>query len=479
MRSIQAFILVGLVGTGIVSGLACSSEADDEDGVGASGSTAATGTGNTKGTGTTGPSSSTGMQTSTVELTGDITASQTLSADTLYILKGVVKVAAGATLTIEKGTVIQGDKATLGTLVIQQGAKIMAVGTADEPIVFTSRLAPGSRAPGDWGGVILLGKAPINTAGGTASIEGLSTNEIYGGADAADSSGTMQYVRIEFSGVELSPDNEINGLTMGGVGTGTVIDHIMVKQTLDDCFEWFGGTVNAKNLIAFGGLDDDFDMDNGFSGNVQFGLVLRDPNQADVSGSNGLEHDNDASGTTASPFTSPALSNITILGPLVTSDPGSMNSNYKRSAHLRRNTHTKVYNSVLTGYPTGLLIDGATTEANATNNDLQVRNTVLAGMTTDFGVASGSTWDISSWFNTTGWNNAVYTSANDLGLGLPVSLTNPQLLPEGASPLMSGADFSATALTNSFFENVSYRGAFGSTDWTSGWTNWDPQNTSY
>lgn len=361
MRSIQAFILVGLVGTGIVSGLACSSEADDEDGVGASGSTAATGTGNTKGTGTTGPSSSTGMQTSTVELTGDITASQTLSADTLYILKGVVKVAAGATLTIEKGTVIQGDKATLGTLVIQQGAKIMAVGTADEPIVFTSRLAPGSRAPGDWGGVILLGKAPINTAGGTASIEGLSTNEIYGGADAADSSGTMQYVRIEFSGVELSPDNEINGLTMGGVGTGTVIDHIMVKQTLDDCFEWFGGTVNAKYLVCSKNGDDAFDIDRGYGGKLQFLFAQKDPAVADTA--NGFEFDNSADDIMATPVTNPTISNVTLCGP---------NAEIPKEQYgmlLREGTHATIMNAYVTGFEGGVdLRDNPATSVTLTNS---------------------------------------------------------------------------------------------------------------
>ncbi len=407
-----------------------------------------------------------------------ISASTEWTADHQYLIKGFVEVELGATLTIAPGTVIFGDKDTKGTLIINRGGKINAVGTSSQPIIFTSAQPAGSRAPGDWGGIILCGRSNINLPGGTGVVEG-GVEAVFGGTDGVDDSGRMSYVRIEFPGIAFQENNEINGLTIAGVGSTTQLDHIQVSYSGDDSFEFFGGTVNAKNLIAFGGLDDDFDMDNGFSGNVQFGLVLRDPQQADVSGRNGLEHDNDASGTAATPFTSPVLSNITVLGPLVTSDPGSMNSNYKRSAHLRRNTHTKVYNSVFTGYPTGLLVDGSTTETNATSNDLQVRNTVLAGMTTDFAVASGSTWDISSWFNTSGWNNAVYTSANDLGLGLPVSLSNPQLLPEGASPLMNGADFSATALSNSFFENVSYRGAFGGTDWTSGWTNWDPQNTAY
>lgn len=406
-----------------------------------------------------------------------ITASTEWTANHRYLIKGFVHVEAGATLTIAPGTVIFGDKDTKGTLIVKRGARIDAAGTPSQPIVFTSAQPAGERAPGDWGGIILCGRSTTNLPGGSGLVEGGVEAE-FGGSDGSDDSGRMSYVRIEFPGIAFQENNEINGLTLAGVGSATQLDHIQVSYSGDDSFEWFGGTVNAKHLVAFAGLDDDLDMDNGFSGSVQFALVLRDPRQADVSGSNGLEHDNDATGTTSTPITAPVLSNITILGPLVTTDAAAMNSNYKRAAHLRRNTRTKVFNSVFTGFPTGLLIDGGTTETNATNNDLRVRNTILAGMTGDFAVASGSTWDISTWFSTAGWGNATHATG-DLGLGLPVSLTSPQLLPEGASPLMSGADFSDPALSGGFFQQVSHRGAFGTTNWTSGWTNWDPQNTTY
>ena len=406
-----------------------------------------------------------------------ISASTEWTADHRYLIKGFVEVEAGATLTIAPGTVIFGDKTTKETLIINRGATINAAGTAADPIVFTSAEPAGSRAPGDWGGIILCGRAPVNLPGGTGVVEG-GVEAVFGGTDAADNSGRLSFVRIEFPGIAFQPNNEINGLTLAGVGSGTTIDHIQVSYSGDDSYEWFGGAVNSKRVISFGGLDDDFDMDNGFSGKLQFGVAVRDANQADASGSNGLEHDNDASGSTNSPFTTPIITNVSILGPLATST-STPNDNYKRSAHLRRNTHTNVYNSVFAGFPTGLLIDGPGAEANATNNDLVFRSSVIAGMTSNFAVASGSTWDIATWFATNGWNNTTYTNNSDLLLAVPLDLNSPDLLPNEGSPLLSGADFTWSALADGFFEQVSYRGAFGLEDWTSGWANWDPQNTAY
>lgn len=410
-----------------------------------------------------------------ISVSGSITSNTEWTNDNQYLLNGFVYVEEGATLTIERGTIIKGDKPSKGTLIVKRGARILAEGTATEPIVFTSNQPAGSRDRGDWGGIVICGRAPHNQPADPI-IEG-GPDAYYGGTNPADDSGILSFVRIEFGGIALQPNQEINGLTMGGVGSGTVIDHIQVSYGGDDSFEWFGGNVNAKYLVAHRGLDDDFDQDFGWQGKVQYALALRDPNAADASGSNAFECDNDAAGNAASPYSQGTWSNVTVLGPLTVSS--TVNDLYKRSMHLRRNTQTRIYNSLFTGYPTGLLIDGSTTEANATNNDLQVRNTVLAGMTADFAVASGSTWDISSWFNTSGWNNAVYANATDLGLGLPVSLTNPQLLPEGASPLQNGASFGTAPLSDSFFETVNFRGAFGTTNWTSNWTNWDPQNTAY
>ena len=183
----------------------------------------------------------------------EIASDMTLTYPNVYTLKGFVYVPDGVTLTIEPGVVIKGDKATQGTLIIERGGKIMAQGTPERPIVFTSAQAPGSRKPGDWGGIILLGKAPNNL--GEQTIEG-GVRSKHGGNDPADNSGVLSYVRVEFPGIEYSTDNEINGITFGSVGSGTKIDHLQVSYSGDDSYEWFGGTANAKYLVAYSGWDD-------------------------------------------------------------------------------------------------------------------------------------------------------------------------------------------------------------------------------
>lgn len=418
-----------------------------------------------------------GNNTNKVE--GGTSANFTFTSDKQWLLQGFVYVESGATLTIQPGTVIKGDKNSKGTLIIKRGAKINAAGTSSQPIVFTSNQPAGSRDYGDWGGIILCGRASNNQPGGEAVVEG-GPDAWYGGGTSpndADNSGIMQYVRIEFPGIALQPNQEINGLTLGAVGSGTTIDHIQVSYSGDDSYEWFGGAVNVKHIVAFRGWDDSFDTDNGYRGKVQFALSLVDPAIADQSGSNGFESDNDASGTTTSPYTMPIFSNITFFGPLAVSG-GTPNTQFKRAAHIRRNSRLNAYNTVFAGYPTGILLDGAPTEAAATGNTLKIRASVVIGCTTPLAVNSGSTFDITSWFNTSGWNNSVVTDASSLGLTVPVTLTSPNLLPNGGSSLLSGADFTGNA-ADPFFQQVSFRGAFGTENWTSGWCNWDPQNTAY
>ncbi|HEX2617013.1 MAG TPA: hypothetical protein VHL57_05680, partial [Flavobacteriales bacterium] len=343
-----------------------------------------------------------------ITLSGSITSDRTLTADHKYQLSGFVYVESGVTLTIEPGTVIFGDKVTKATLVIKRGGKIHAVGTPTSPIVFTSGEEAGSRDYGDWGGIIICGRANNNQPGGEALIEG-GPDATYGGAGSpndADDSGMMQYVRIEFPGIPFQPNQEINGLTLGAVGSATTIDHIQVSYSGDDSYEWFGGAVNAKYIVAFRGWDDDFDTDNGFRGKVQFAVSMRDHNIADQSGSNSFESDNDASGSGTSPFTMPVFSNVSVFGPM-TESTDAPNTLFKRGAHIRRNSRCNVHNSLIAGFPTGLLVDGSLSEANATNNDLQVRNTIIAGCTSALSVADGSTFDISTWFNTSGYGNSV------------------------------------------------------------------------
>ncbi|MFD1187191.1 T9SS C-terminal target domain-containing protein [Pontibacter rugosus] len=399
----------------------------------------------------------------------------TMKADTKYLLRGFVYIKNGATLTIEPGTVIKGESTSRGTLIIERGAKIMADGTAAKPIVFTSNQPAGRRAAGDWGGLIVLGKAPVNR-GNEVEIEG-GVGSFYGGTDAADNSGVLRYVRIEFPGVAFQPNNEINGLTLGGVGSGTTIDYVQVSHSGDDGIEWFGGTVNAKHLIVYKPVDDMFDTDNGYSGNLQFLVGISDPAVADASASNGFESDNDGSGTPATPITAPTYSNVSLFGPLGTNTAATISSNYGRGLHLRRNNQTKLHNSLIAGWPVGLLLDGVPTESNATAGTFKIQNTIIAGTPAGkaLTVTSASTFDVATWFNAAGKGNSVVNDAATLGIANSFKQTGAPNFTTGTQ-LQSGASFTGLG---SFFEQVNYIGAFGATDWTAGWANFDPQNTVY
>lgn len=435
--------------------------------------------------------------TNEVTVAGDITTNTTWTADKIYILNKIIYVTNGATLTIEPGTLIKGSKSTAGSgsLVITRGAKINAVGTADKPIVFTSAQPVGQRNSQDWGGVILLGKAPVNQ-GTDNAIEGISAgnaNALFGGNDPHDNSGVMKYVRIEFAGVPLSPDNEINGLTFGGVGDGTEIDYIEVYRSGDDSYEWFGGTVNCKHLMAIGGLDDDFDTDFGFSGKVQFALGQRYPTIADVSGSNGFESDNDGSGSNKTPKTSAVFSNVTFVGPYAGgSGTKNVNANYQHGAQIRRNSALSCLNSVFVGYVDGIYIDDSkvatagATSTNYTNGDLVFKNNIIGYVKNADNAIKGENENL---FGTqlaadNSFDNAL------VGTDLMVAPTKiasgfadagtPNFLPKSGSILATkAAVFTDAKVSDSFFEKVSYVGAFGTTDWTSGWASYDPQLLPY
>jgi len=412
-----------------------------------------------------------------IVVSGNITANTTWTSNKTYLLNSFVYVRAGATLTIEPGTVIYGDKASKGSLIIEQGAKIIADGTAAQPIVFTSALPAGQRSYGDWGGLIICGKAPINVPTGTAIIEG-GVGSSYGGTDPNDNSGILRYIRLEFPGIAFQLNNEINGLTLGGVGSGTVIDYVQVSYSGDDGFEFFGGTVNAKHLISLRTLDDDFDTDFGYSGKVQYAVCLRDPNAADQSTSQGFESDNDAGGTPSRPKTSAIFSNVTLVGPKV-NNSDVVNSLYRRAAHLRRNTEFSFYNSIVmgwvgTGAGSGIYIDGDSSAQNAANNKLQIRNVILAGK--DTVTSSVASFNALAWFNTPSFGNTRLNNSADVMLANPFNLTNPDFRPLGGSPALSGADFTNSRLTDAFFTSTTFRGAFASSErWDAGWANYNPQ----
>jgi hypothetical protein len=403
---------------------------------------------------------------STQTIAGNITSNITLKSDINYVLDGWVYVKSGATITIEPGTVIKGKVDTKASLVIERGGKIMADGTAAKPIVFTSAKPAGSRAAGDWGGIVICGKAVINVTGGEAEIEGgLGTK--YGGTDDNDNSGILRYVRIEFGGYAFQPDKEINGLTLGAVGKATTIDYVQVSFSNDDSFEWFGGTVNCKHLIAFSGLDDEFDTDFGFSGNVQYVVGLRDPNTADISKSNGFESDNDGSGSTNAPTTNPKFANVSLFGPLATPTT-TINPLFQTSMHLRRRTNLEVYNSVFAGWPKGLLM--ADSKGNA-GTGAQVKACMLAGITDNF---SGNAAGEKAFYEDAARMNRSVALNADLKLTDPFNLTAPKFLPLTGSPLLTGATTLPAGL-----EATDYLGAFKTTDWTVGWANWTPKTTAY
>lgn len=430
-----------------------------------------------------------------VIVSGDITTDMTLTKDKKYLLKGFVFVKDGATLTIEPGTVILGDQASKGTLVITRSGKIQANGTKDQPIVFTSQHAPGLRNAGDWGGIIILGKAPVNIDGGEAKIEGgLLPTDIskekeyiwYGGSDPNHNSGSLSFVRIEYAGTAYSPDNEINSLTMGGVGNGTKISHIAVYKSGDDAFEWFGGTVNCDHLVAMYTLDDDFDSDFGYSGQVQFGLIHRAKNIADVSGANGFESDNNSNGTTATPQTSAIFSNITIVGPFQGTTFTGANMNYQNAVQIRRNSSISLHNSLLIGFPIGLYIDntkGEPTSANIASDKLKFAHNIIAGCGTPLKTSAPySLESMSTWIES--HNNNVLPSTLDVKLNDPylysssisTSVGRPDFRLQIGSPALTGASF--TGLTG--FYETEYVGAFDTTnDWTSGWVEMDADKIAY
>lgn len=383
--------------------------------------------------------------TTYTQITGTITENNTLDASTNWLLSGGVFVSSGVTLTIDAGTTINtADDGTTPFLSIMQGGKIAACGTSSSPIIFTP--ASTNPTPGDWGGIIVNGYASINTG---TTAEGEGGTGIYGGTNDADNSGSMCYIRVEFAGKILGTDNELNGFSFNGVGSGTSVNHLQAYRGSDDGFEFFGGTVNIKHCVSTGNQDDSFDWTQGWRGNAQF-LVVEQNSDA---GDRGFEGDNNSSNNNATPISNPTISNVTLIG---VDDGDASNQGMK----LRVGTKGSFYNCIVTGFPKR----GVQVEHDATISNMNGQTLVLESSMIDntnpfvFTSSAGNDTTVTNMFD-----DALNNNATAIDGSLVTFLSN----------------YIGTSTTNAFdptslgtwFESATYIGAVQTgSDWTSGWT---------
>ncbi len=404
---------------------------------------------------------------------GTLTNDTFLAADKNWHLKGSVFVGNTdnpTTLTIEAGAVIKGDATTNSVLVISIGSRIIAEGTSDAPIVFTSSNPPGQRAPGDWGGLVINGRARQSLCTVTKNpciAMGAGLTMEYGGDDDNDSSGSLKYVRIEFAGRYISTANEIDGLTLHAVGSGTVLDYIQIHKSEDDGLAFFGGTVNVKHVLITGALDDGIDWTDGWRGKAQFVIAQQNEGRSD----NGLEADNSIAFPRNEPLSHPCLSNITLVGV-----PDSSNES-DIGLLLRGGTAVNLYSSIVTGFNEACLdVDDTDTFELAIlkPENFTVKSTVLYCATLaieddqmdDESQAAEDLWSVVDYFRQGEGNTEVAPLLKD-----PFSVRAPDFRPADASPVRSGAIMPK----DDFFELTEFIGAMGDDDWTAGWSAY-PQN---
>lgn len=416
-----------------------------------------------------------------VVLKGQITTAVKLDASKNYLLSGFVRVMDGGSIEIPAGTVIKGEIASNAALIIERGAKITANGTASNPIVFTSARPEGQRETGDWAGVIICGKSTVNVAGGEAQYEngalGVDVAK-YGGTVPADNSGSFSYVRIEYAGYAVQPDKEINGLTLCGVGSGTTVNHVQVSYGGDDSFEFFGGTVNATHLIAYRGVDDDFDFDQGYSGKIQYGIAIKDPAAADKIGvSRGIELEN--KGTPAnSIYTRPVLSNFTFIGP---GAQGNVLTFHGAGIHYGQNSRMVLANSIIvnarlaavefnTDFPAAELKAGRSLFTNNLVFGNAGSYSLNTNVTSFVDLAALTTF-------LTAQGNVTLNSAAAAGI-TSLALDAPNLLLTSGSPALGKASFTGDLAAG--FTAETFVGAMGTSgNWATGWVNWTPNVTVY
>jgi hypothetical protein len=421
-----------------------------------------------------------------VNVNNNISANATWTEDKIYVLNGIIRIDSGVTLTIEPGTVVKGgvapDQSNATCLLVGPRGKLNAIGTKEKPIVFTSGQKKGERDYGDWGGIVMFGRAPVNKS--NAQYEGGVIPGTYGGNDPMDNSGTLKYVRVEFAGYPFEQDRELNTLTMCGVGAGTTIEYIQASYNFDDAFEWFGGNVNCKYLIAYKTNDDDWDVDQGYSGKVQFGVSLADLDVADVSTKNGFEVDNDPSGSNDQPKTSGIFSNMTTIGAFTTTSD-TRDGLHGRGAHIRRNAEIGIHNSIIMGWREGIRMDGNNTFARFRSDGIgKIQNNIIAGNVKQLdgrnvssGVTTDFTADFTTYFDSTANANRKLASNSDVMLANPYRYGNPDFRPTAGSPALTGASFAGL---DSWFTTTSYVGALSQNDtWMDTWTEFDPINAEY
>ena len=400
-----------------------------------------------------------------VMVSGTITSDTTWTPGNVYVLNGTVFVE-NAALTIEAGTRIVGNGSTIGTLVIAQTGQIFANGRADAPIVFTSDQPAGSRGRADWGGLIINGDAPLNVPGGQAFGEG--DTGIYGGSNPDDSSGVVRYVRVEYAGIEFSPDNELNGIAFQGVGRGTLVEFVQVHFNKDDGLEFFGGTVDVKYAVVTGIGDDSFDWTEGWQGRGQFWIAQQHGDDADQ----GFESDNNAENNDLTPRSNPTIYNFTLIG-----DPDfDQGAESDEGMLIREGTAATLKNGVILGFKeVGFNIDGDSTFSVAQQGGLVLENLVFFNNNPNFAPDGTDAFATS--------NPTIYV--RDPMLRGPYDLTSPDFRPLSESPLVNGELAISLPPNDGFFEPARFIGGIGTSldanpdepylgNWLQGWTNFSP-----
>jgi hypothetical protein len=398
-----------------------------------------------------------GIDKPVVVVTGEIEGTENWTNNFYYVLRGAVFVAEGATLNIQAGTRVIGESGSVGTLIVLRGGRLNAIGTREAPIVFTSDQPVGSRARGDWGGIIINGRAPVNIEGGEGVGE--ADTGVYGGDDPNDNSGSMRYVRVEFAGVEFSPDNELNGIAFQGVGRGGSYEFIQVHMNRDDALEWFGGTADIKYAVASNAADDSFDWTFGWSGRAQFIAIHQRGDDAD----NGIEADNNEFNNNLLPRSNPQIYNITMCG-----DPDrNEGPESARAANLRRGTAFTIRNFLVTGFKTnGFQIEAGATVAQIENGTSQM--------------GAGVFWNIGTPIHASMASHANSGRFPNIRGGVDGGLSpecfnheNPNFQPTGIATLAGGQLAPIQPPNDGFFEPVTFIGAVPpppADDWTRGWT---------